>query len=172
MMEDAPAPRSRNVGLWVGLGCLGTLVLSCCLFTYWAQAYGWRVILTQGDETKMWASRTILVGALGSSAKSCKDGAIGDDALPWFHPDMPAESRDRVCALDEAALRRLGTPEQSSTSILHDTDRAEMAARFGMDPALCFEHSTDDVSAVGCFDPSAETGTIPYQIIDLTVRQP
>jgi len=171
MTEEAPSPPSRNVGLWVGLGCLGVLVLSCCLFSYWAQVYGWRFILSQGDDTKMWASRTILVGALASTAKSCKDGKVGKDALPWFHPDMPAESRDLACSVDEASLRKLGVPEQSSTRLLSDTDRADLAAHFGMDPALCFEHSAEGVTAVGCFNPDAESGTIPYQIIDLSLHQ-
>jgi hypothetical protein len=170
MTEETPSSPSRNVGLWVGLGCLGVLVLSCCLFSYWAQAYGWRLVLSQGDETKIWASRTILVGALASSAKSCKDDVVGQDALPWFHPEMTEESRNLVCGVDEAVLRRLGRPEESSTRVLRDTDRAGLAARFGMDPALCFEHAAEGITAVACFDPDAESGTIPYQIIDLSVR--
>lgn len=171
-MEEAQSPPSRNVGLWVGLGCLGVLVLSCCLFSYWAQVYGWRFILSRGDETKLWMSRAILVGALASSAKSCQDGVIGEDALPWFDPELPAKSRDLACSLDETTLRQLGMAEHSSSMVLRDTDRAELAARFGMDPALCFEHATDRVTAVGCFGPNAESGTIPYRIIDLTVPQP
>jgi len=63
-MEDTPRSPPKNVGLWVGLGCLGVLVLSCCLLTFWMQSYGWRWILRQGDETKIWASRAVLVGAL------------------------------------------------------------------------------------------------------------
>jgi hypothetical protein len=169
MTDEEPSPPSRNAGLWVGLGCLGLLVLSCCLFSYWAQVYGWRFILSQGEETKVWASRTILVGALASSAKSCQDGAVGKDALPWFHPDMTEESRNLVCTLDEASLRKLGLPEQSSTRVLRDTDRAGLAARFGMDPALCFEHAAGGITAVGCFDADAQRGTIPYRIIDLSV---
>jgi len=172
MTEEAPSPPSRNVGLWVGLGCLGILVLSCCLFSYWAQVYGWRFLLSQGDETKMWASRTILVGALASSAKSCEDRTVGKDALPWFDPDMPAEARNLACSLDEGALQDLAAPEHSSTRVLRDTDRAALATKYGMNPDLCFEHSAKGVTAVGCFDPTAEGGTIPYRIIDLSVDQP
>jgi hypothetical protein len=172
MTEEATLPPSRNVGLWVGLGCLGVLILSCCLFSYWAQVYGWRFILSQGDETKMWASRTILVGALVSSAKSCEDHTVGKDALPWFNPDMPAESRNLACSLDEASLQELAGPEHSSTRVLRDTERAALALKYGMDPALCFEHSTERVTAVGCFDANADGGTIPYQIIDLSLHQP
>ncbi|MGD8316986.1 MAG: hypothetical protein PVH21_02410 [Myxococcales bacterium] len=172
MIEEAPSSPSRNVGLWVGLGCLGVLVLSCCLFSYWAQVYGWRFILSQGDETKMWASRTILVGALASSAKSCEDHAVGKDALPWFDPDMPAEARNLACSLDEATLQDLAAPERSSTEVLGDTDHAALATKYDMDPDLCFEHSTKHVTAIGCFDPNAEGGTIPYRIIDLALHQP
>ncbi len=172
MEQESTTPPSRNVGLWVGLGCLGVLVLSCCLFSYWAQVYGWRFILSQGDETKIWASRTILVGALASAAKSCEDGAVGEDALPWFHADLPGAVRNRACLLDPAELQELAEPERSSTAVLRDTDRSEAATELGLDPSLCFEHATDRVAAVGCFDPNAGTGAIPYQIIDLKIQEP
>ena len=172
MTEDTETPSPRNTGLWVGLGCLGVLVLSCCLLTFWAQSYGWRWILGQGDETKIWASRMILVGGLEGTRKTCSGGGISEDALPWFHPDMPSEMRNRACSLDEATLQALGTPERASTVPLAQTDRVDLAARFGMDATLCFEHVTDDMTAVGCFDTEGGPGTIPYQIIDLTLRHP
>lgn len=172
MTEDTPPPPPRNTGLWVGLGCLGVLVLSCCLLTFWVQSYGWRWILRQGDETKIWASRTILVGALEGTRKTCSDGVISEDALPWFHPDMPSETRNLACALDEATLRALGTPESASAIPLTQSDRTELAAQFGMDATLCFQHATGDMSAVGCFDAEGGPGTIPYQIIELTLHRP
>jgi hypothetical protein len=169
MMEDAPQPPARNIGLWVGLGCLGVLVLSCCLLTFWAQSYGWRLILGQDDETKIWASRVILVGALEGTRKTCGDGVISEDTLPWFHPDMPSEARNRACSLDEAALQALGSPETATVTPLTQTERADLAVRFGMDPTLCFQHATNDTSAIGCFDAEGGPGTIPYQIIELTL---
>jgi hypothetical protein len=172
MTEDTSPPPQRNTGLWVGLGCLGVLVLSCCLLTFWTQSYGWRLILKQGDDTKIWASRMILVGALEGTRKACSDGVISEDALPWFHPDMPSEARNHACSFDEATLQRLSTPEQASAVPLTQTDRAELAARFGMDATLCFQHATDDMSAVGCFNAEGGPGTIPYQIIDLTLNRP
>jgi hypothetical protein len=171
MTEDKPPP-PRNIGLWVGLVCLGVLVLSCCLLTFWAQSYGWRWVLGQGDETKIWASRTILIGALEGTRKTCSDGVISEDALPWFHPNIPSDARNLACSLDEANLRALGTPERASAVPLAQTDRADLAASFGMDATLCFQHATDDMSAVGCFDAEGGPGTIPYQIIDLTLRHP
>jgi len=158
--------------MWVGLGCLGILVLSCCLLTFWAQSYGWRWILGQGDETKIWASRMILVGGLEGTRKTCTDGVISEDALPWFHPDMPSETRNLACSFDEATLQALGTPERASSVPLAQTDRVDLAARFGMDATLCFEHVTDDMTAVGCFDAEGGPGTIPYQIIDLSLHRP
>lgn len=172
MTEDTPPRPPPNIGLWVGLGCLGVLVLSCCLLTFWAQSYGWRWVLRQGDETKMWASRTILIGALEGTRKTCSNGVISEDALPWFHPDMPSGTRNLACSLEEESLRALGTPERSSTLPVSQTDRADFAARFGMDPTLCFQHATDDMSAVGCFDAEGGPETIPYQIIDLTLGRP
>ena len=171
MTEDTPPP-PRNIGLWVGLGCLGLLVLSCCLLTFWSQSYGWRWVLGQGDETKIWASRTILIGTLEGTRKTCSDGVISEDALPWFHPNMPSDARNLACSLDEANLRALGTPERASAVPLAQTDRADLAASFGMDATLCFHHATDDMSAVGCFDAEGGPETIPYQIIDLTLRHP
>lgn len=171
-MEDTPQAPPRNSTLWVGLGCLGVLVLSVCLLTFWAQSYGWRWILGRDDEAKIWASRTILVGALQSTRKTCSDGVISEDALPWFHPDVPAQTRNLACSLDEGTLRALANPEQASAVPLGQTDQAELASRFGMDPNLCFRHATDEMSAVGCFEAESGPGTIPYQIIDLTVRRP
>lgn len=169
MTEDAPQPPARNVGLWVGLGCLGVVVLSCCLLTFWAQSYGWRLVLGQGDETKIWASRVLLVGALGGTRKTCNDGVISEDTLPWFHPDMASQARNRACSLDEATLQSLSSPEHASATPLSQTDRADLATRFGMDATLCFQHEAAGMSAVGCFDAEGGPGAIPYQIIDLTL---
>jgi len=144
-------------------------VLSCCLLTFWAQSYGWRLILGQNDETKMWASRVILVGALEGTRKTCNDGVISEDTLPWFHPDMPSSARNRACSLDEATLQALSSPEEASVTPLTQTDRIDLAARFGMDATLCFQHALGHVSAIGCFDAEGGPGVIPYQIIDLTL---
>jgi hypothetical protein len=85
---------------------------------------------------------------------------------------MPSDARNLACSLDEANLRALGTPERASAVPLAQTDRADLAASFGMDATLCFQHATDDMSAVGCFDAEGGPETIPYQIIDLTLRHP
>lgn len=170
MMEDPPRQPPRNIGLWVGLGCLGVLVLSCCLLTFWVQSYGLRYVMGQGDGTKIWFSRMILVGALEGTRKTCNDGVISEDTLPWFHPDLPGGTRNLACSLDEATLQALGSPENVSAIPLHQTDHPELGRRFGMDPAMCFEHTAGDMSVVGCFDAEGGPDAIPYQIIDLTLR--
>ena len=171
MTEDAPQAPPRNIGLWVGLGCLGVLILSCCLLTFWLQSYGLRFVTSRGDETKIWFSRMILVGALEGTRKTCDDGVISEDTLPWFHPNLPSEARNLACSLDEATLQALSSPGKASAIPLIHTDRAELGTRFGMDPALCFEHAAGDLIVVGCFDAEGGPGAIPYQIIDLTLRR-
>ena len=168
MTEQAPPPPRRDVGLWVGIGCLGVLVLSCCLMTFWAQYFGLRFILSQNDGTQIWFSRMILVGALEGTRKTCDAGVVSEDTLPWFPPDMPPESRNVACSLDEETLRALAAEDRSSAVPLSSTDRTELAARFGMDPSHCFEHAAGNLTAVGCFVPEAGSGSIPYQIIDLS----
>jgi hypothetical protein len=170
MTEDAPQPPGRNIGLWVGLGCLGVVVLSCCLLMFWVQSYGLRFVTSQGDGTKIWFSRRILVGALEGTRKTCTEGVISEDTLPWFHPNLTSEARNRACALDEVTLQALSSPEQASVLPLEHTDHPDLATRFGMDPALCFEHATTDMLVVGCFDAEGGPDAVPYQIIDLTLR--
>jgi len=171
MMEDEAQSPPRNIGLWVGVGCLGVLVLSCCLLTFWVQSYGLRLILRQGEGTKIWISRVVLVGALEGTRKTCTDGVISEDALPWFHSAMPSETRNLACSLDEEMLQALATPEQDSVVPLGRTERADLASELGMDPTLCFEHRTDALIAVGCFDIEDGSGSIPYQIIDLSLTR-
>jgi hypothetical protein len=169
MTEDPSQPPARNIGLWVGLGCLGVLVLSCCLITFWVQSYGLRFVMGQGDGTKTWFSRMILVGALEGTRKTCNDGVISEDTLPWFHPALPSETRNLACSLDEATLQALSSPDNASAIPLIRTDRAELGRRFGMDPAFCFEHSAGDMKVVGCFNAEGGPSASPYQIIDLTL---
>jgi len=142
-------------------------MLSCCLLTFWVQSYGWRWILNQGDESKIWASRAIVVGALEATRKTCRDGVVSEDALPWFHPDMLADARNLACSVDEATLQAVATSEQASAIPLAQTDRAELAVRLGIDPTLCIQHATEEIRIVGCFDAEGGPGTIPYKIIDL-----
>jgi len=135
------------------------------------QSYGVRFILGQSDGTKIWLSRIIVVGALEGTRKTCTDGVISEDTLPWFHPRMPSEARNRACSLDEEMLLSLGTPDRDAAAPIGQTDRAELASELGMDPSLCFQHTTDDLSVVGCFDPEGGMGAIPYQIIDLNLSR-
>jgi len=172
MSEELPQPPPRNIGLWAGLGCLGVLVLSCCLLTFWVQSYGLRYVMGQGDGTKIWFSRMIVVGALEGTRKSCDAGVISEDTLPWFHPNLTSEARNVACELEPATLQALSSPEKASAIPLTQTERSELATRFGMDPAMCFEHSTGEMSVVGCFDLGDGPGAIPYQIIDLMQRRP
>ena len=172
MTKDTGQSPPRNIGLWVGVGCLGVLLLSCCLLTFWVQAYGMRFILGRGEGTQMWISRVVLVGALEGTRKTCTNGVISEDALPWFHPNMPSETRNLACSLDEATLQALALPERSTTVPIGQTDRAARASELGMDPTLCFWHRTEDLSAVGCFDPEGSTAAIPYRIIDLSLTRP
>ncbi|MDH3655859.1 MAG: hypothetical protein OEN21_16470 [Myxococcales bacterium] len=131
-----------------------------------------RFILGQGEGTQMWVSRVVLVGALEGTRKSCTDGVISEDALPWFHPNMPSETRNLACSLDEATLRALASPERSTAVPIGQTERAALASELGMDPTLCFGHRTEDLSAVGCFDTEGSTAAIPYRIIDLSLTRP
>jgi hypothetical protein len=85
---------------------------------------------------------------------------------------MASGSRNLACSLDEATLRSLAAPDRSSTLSIARTDRAALASRHGMDPKLCFEHRTDELTAVGCFDTEGSTAAIPYQIIDLSLTRP
>ncbi|NNE19360.1 MAG: hypothetical protein HKN10_12870 [Myxococcales bacterium] len=172
MTEDAGQSPSPSIGLWVGFGCLGVLVLSCCLLTFWVQSYGMQFILDRGEGTKMWTSRLVLVGALEGTRKTCTDGVISEDALPWFHPNMPSETRNLACSLDAEMLQALTAPERSTTVPIGNTDRATLASELGMDPTLCFVHGTEDLSAIGCFDTDGSSGAIPYQIIDLSLTRP
>jgi len=172
MTEDAGQSPPRNIGLWVGFGCLGVLLLSCCLLTFWVQAYGMRFILGRGEGTQMWISRVVLVGALEGTRKTCTNGVISEDALPWFHPNMPSETRNLACSLDEATLQALALPERSTTVPIGQTDRAARASDLGMDPTLCFWHRTEGLSAVGCFDTEGSTAAIPYRITDLSLARP
>ncbi len=169
MTEEPPQPPAPNIGVWVGLGCLGVLVLSCCLVTFWVQSYGLRFVMGQGDGTRIWFSRMILVGALEGTREGCNEGVVAEDTLPWFHPRLASAARNRACSLDEATLQALSSPDQTSAIPLLQTDRAELGRRFGMDPALCFEHSAGDMKVVGCFDAEGGPSATPYQIIDLTL---
>jgi hypothetical protein len=172
MSEEQPQPPPRNIGLWAGLGCLGVLVLSCCLLTFWVQSYGLRYVMGQGGGTKIWFSRMIVVGALEGTRKSCDGGVISEDTLPWFHPSVPSAARNLACELDPATLQALSSPERASAIPLTQTDRLKLATDFGKDPAMCFEHSAGDMSVVGCFDLGDGPSAIPYQIIDLTLARP
>ena len=170
MTEEAPQPPPRNIGLWVGIGCLGILVLSCCLLTYWIQSYAVRIIPGLREDQKVWISRSILVGALEGTRKTCADGAISEDTLPWFHPDMPSNSRNLACALDESMLQALAGGEQGYAAPLSQTGRAELATTKGLDPTLCFLHQTKELRAVGCFDIEGGSGALPYRIVELSLN--
>jgi hypothetical protein len=130
-----------------------------------------RFILRQGEGTQMWISRVVLVGALEGARKTCNNGVISEDALPWFHPNMPSETRNLACSLDEAMLQALAAPERSTVVPLGQTDRAGLATELGMDPTLCFAHRTEDLSALGCFYTEGGSAAIPYQIIDLSLTR-
>ena len=170
MTEEAPQPPPRNIGLWVGIGCLGILVLSCCLLTYWVQSYAVRIIPRLSDDQKVWASRAILVGALEGTRKTCSDGVISEDTLPWFHHEMPSDSRNLACVFDEAMLQALAAGEQGYAVPLSQSGDPELATAKGLDPTLCFLHQTNDLSAVGCFDIEGGSGVLPYQIIELSLN--
>jgi len=111
-----------------------------------------------------------MVGALEGTRKTCADGVISEDTLLWFHPNMPSAERNLACELDEATLRAMSSPEQDSAVPLAQSGRAELATALGVDPELCFEHATDALTAVGCFDFDAGAGAIPYQIIHLNLN--
>ncbi|MDH3726570.1 MAG: hypothetical protein OER77_03485 [Myxococcales bacterium] len=166
----APGGDKRNIGLWVGLGCLGVVISSCCLLSYWAQTFGFRWILNQSDETRSWASRVVLTGALEGIRSTCVEGVASEDVQSWFHPDMTSEARNRLCGIDEATIQKIAAPDQVAGELLAAIGEPDMAARFGMDPALCYRYATETTRIIGCFEQDAGSRVIPYKIID--VEQP
>ncbi len=165
--STAPVGDERNIGLWVGIGCLSAVILSCCLLSYWAQTFGFRWILKQSDETRSWASRVVLTGALEGIRDSCVEGVATEDAQRWFHPNMTSESRNRLCGIDEATIQKIAAPDQVAAESLAAIGEPDVAVRFGMDPALCYRYMTETVRIIGCFEQDAESGAIPYKIIDV-----
>lgn len=161
----------RNLGLWVGLGCLGVVISSCCLLSYWAQTFGFRWILNQSDETRSWASRVVLTGALEGIRNTCVEGIASEDVQRWFHPDMTSEARNRTCSIDEATIQEIAAPDQVAVESLAAIGEDDMAARFGMDPALCYRYTTETARIIGCFERDAASGVIPYKIIDVQQAQ-
>lgn len=173
-----PHANKRNLGLWVGIGCLGVVISSCCLLSYWAQTFGFRWILNQGEEARGMASGWVLTGALESIRSSCVDGVASEDVQRWFHPDIGVEARNRLCAIDEATIRQIaaprveGDPPRPGFDTLAAIGEPDVAARFGMDPALCYRYTTETVRIIGCFEQDGESGVIPYKIIDVERAQP
>ncbi len=165
---SAPSKDERNIGLWIGLGCLGVVILSCCLLSYWAQTFGFRWILNQSDETRSWASRVVLTGALEVIRDGCVDGVATEEAQRWFHPNVTSQARNALCSIDEATIQKIATPDQvPAESLAAIGGDPELAERFGMDPTLCYRYATETVRIIGCFERVAESGAIPYKIIDV-----
>jgi len=163
----APGGDKRNIGLWIGLGCLGVVILSCCLLSYWAQTFGFRWILNQSDETRSWASTVVLTGALEAVRDGCVEGVVTEEAQSWFHPNMTTEARNRLCSIDEATIQKIATPDQVAAESLAAIGEPDVAERLGMDPTLCYRYATETVRIIGCFERDAESGAIPYKIIDV-----
>ncbi|MEM7137762.1 MAG: hypothetical protein AAF500_14355 [Myxococcota bacterium] len=163
--EAAPGGRS-NVGLWAGIGCLGAIVLSCCLLSYWVQAYGFQWVLSQDDEMRSYASRVVMSGALQGITATCVNGLPAEDAEIWFHPDATRATRTTVCGIDEITLQEISTPERAASRTLVESEEQDLAVRYGMDPALCYRYVAEAVSLVGCFDTGPDAESIPYKIID------
>ncbi|MEM7436732.1 MAG: hypothetical protein AAF436_16380 [Myxococcota bacterium] len=164
---SGPTPGGRsNVGLWAGIGCLGAIVLSCCLLSYWVQAYGFQWVLSQDEEMRSYASRVVTSGALQGITATCVDGLPAEDAEIWFHPDATRATRTTACGIDEVTLQEISTPERAASRTLIESEEQELAARYGMDPALCYRYMAEAVSVVGCFDTGPDAGSIPYKIID------
>ncbi|MEM9726954.1 MAG: hypothetical protein AAF997_00105 [Myxococcota bacterium] len=161
-------PNNPNVGLWAGLGCLGVLLLSCCLFAYWAQANGFRWVLNQGDEVRSSASRGLISVALQGIAATCTDGAPAEDVSYWFHPDVPSGQRSLLCGVDEVTLQQILSAEQTPSRTLTALGQQPLAAEFGMDPDHCYRYTTETVSVVGCLDTGPDAGPLPYRIIDVS----
>lgn len=169
-----PVAGERNTTLWAGMGCLGVMVLSFCLLSYWAQTSGFRWILKQGDETRGWASRVVLTGALESIRSTCIDGVASEDAQTWFHSDLPSAARNLLCSIDDEAIQRIATPPTETdlstpweAETLASIGEPEAAVRLGMDPALCYRYASETIRIIGCFQLGPESETIPYEIIDV-----
>lgn len=179
--EPEPIPPDADkshVGIWVGSGCLGIVIVSCCLLSYWAQTFGFRWILNQGDEAKSVASAWVLTGALESIRSSCVDGVASEDAQSWFHSDVSVGARNSLCAIDEETIQQIvpSRDEADGQGMVVDTlasiGETEMATRFEMDPSLCYRYTADEFHITGCFELDGESGAIPYKIIDVTPTRP
>ena len=165
---DPPPPGRgpKKVGVWVGVGCLGVLVLSCCMLAYWAQTFGLQWVLKQSDETKLFVSRVVLAGALENVRATCEGGKPTGKAESWLHSALTPADRDRLCTVDEAAIQRIADPEQTPAQTLTAIGQPEIAERLGLDPTLCFRYELEAFDIVGCFDPDTE-GAVPYKIISV-----
>ncbi|MGB5809147.1 MAG: hypothetical protein WBG86_01380 [Polyangiales bacterium] len=157
----------RNAGIWAGLGCLGVIVLSCCLLSYWAQAFGFTWVLNQGDEVRSYASRVVLSGSLQAIRSTCAEGRTSEDVERWFHPDVPQTSRNALCDVDEATIQQIGSAEQVSANSLAVTGESDLAERFQMDPTLCYRYTAETLGLVGCFQTGDAVDTIPFKIIEV-----
>lgn len=173
-----PQAENRNVGLWVGSGCLGVVIVSCCLLSYWTQTFGFRWILNQGDEARSIASAWVLTGALESVRTSCVDGVANEDVQAWFHSNVGVAARNSLCGIDEAAIQQIvparGDTEMVETALdtLAAIGESDIATRLGMDPTLCYRYTTDSFRIIGCFEVDGKSGGIPYKIIAVEPTQP
>jgi hypothetical protein len=114
----------------------------------------------------------VLTGALEGIRSTCVEGVPSEDVQRWFHPDMTVEARDRLCTIDEATIQRIAAPDQVTVETLTATGEADVAIGFGMDPTLCYRYTTETVRILGCFEPDAESGAIPYKILEVEEAQP
>lgn len=161
-------PERRRVGLWAGLGCLGILVLSCCMLSYWAQKHGFRWVLNQNEEVRGYVSRGLMSAGLQGIAGTCSDGVPSDDGATWFHPDLPAEERNVICTVDFAVIQQIGSEEQAPAQTLTASGESDLAAEYQMSPDDCYRYRMETFSVVGCYDRSPDATGLPYRIIDVT----
>ena len=160
-----PPPPPKRTGLFVALGCLGVVLLSCGLLTWWLQAYGLQWMASQGGAMAAEASRVVLVEGLNTVKQHCQDGKVGGDGRQWFSADASEGTRAVACDLSRSEVAQLSDPNQTKiTSLAELTD--DVSSRFEVDPRYCYQYAATATTTVACFD--LESGDqIPYKILEI-----
>ena len=160
---SAPPPRKRT-GLWVGIGCLGAFLTSCCLLTWWVVSYGPQYIANEGGELSAYGSQMFMAVGLQTASRSCEGGEATGQGLGWFPPEASSETKKLVCDLDRSTLEQLSDPQKTKGVVLSETDEAPLAESMGFDPAKCYRYTAEHWRVIGCFDLESK-GQLPYKIL-------
>jgi len=149
----APATKkgsSNRTWLFLGLGCLGLVLIACPLGMY----IGYRWVQQEAEsalgQTQTAMGRVQIAGALTAVEASCAEDPSGASAAPVFHPQAFPALQGRVCQLDEPLLLGVTDPAQSEAEILGETDDAGRATALGLDPGQCVRVTRGQATVTGC----------------------